>query len=126
MHICNNNIVRRVSHHQIICLEGLNIVQLLSGGYPTSKLSVLRVWILYNYCPEGIPPANYLSCMRVWISYNYCPEGIPPAIYLSWGSKYQNGRWKGHVKLDYCLASPHIKRIEEMMICLEGIFSQIY
>jgi len=38
--------------------------------------------------------------------------------------------WKGTHKFlllsRQYLTSTHIKRIEEMMICLEGIFSQIY
>ena len=99
-------IVQRVSNQPIICLEGQNIIQLLSSGYPTNQLSVLRVKISYSYCPEGIQPTNYVLrvkisysycpegiqptnyVLRVKISYNYCPEGIQPTNYLSWGSKY--------------------------------------
>ena len=51
---CSNIIVQRVPDQQIICLEGQTIIQLLSRGYLTSKLSVLRVKLSYNCCLEGI------------------------------------------------------------------------
>ena len=130
------------------------VITLLSGGYPTTKLSVLRVRISNNYCPELGYPTTKLSVLRVRTSNNYCPEGIQPPNYLSWGSEYQtiivqrvsnqppnylswgseyqtiivwrvfhpqliclegkntkmvDGR---DTKLDYCLVSMHIKRIE--------------
>ena len=67
MHICNNNIVRRVSHHQIICLEGLNIIQLLSGGYSTSKLSVLHEGLNIVQLLSGGYSTSNLFVLRVKI-----------------------------------------------------------
>ena len=100
-----NMIVRRVSHWQFIYLEGQDNKQLLSGRYPTSKPSVLRARISYNYCPD---PISKLSVLRIKISNNYCLEGSYSTSNLLVLRVKIPKSWKGHIKLDYCLASTHI------------------
>ena len=86
--------------HSLFC-----VVTLLSRGYPTGDLPVLRVKISYNYCPEGISLASNLFVLRVKIPHNYCREGISLTVYLSRRSEYKIVYGKGHTMLDYCLDS---------------------